>query len=81
MYFFLAVTDRDFHAILGDTPQKTNLFVTDDHDLEMMMYHNGNAFQEVTNATDRRGEIAAYVHSGHNLLNETMENTNDIGII
>lgn len=76
---FLAVTDRDFYAILGGAPQKTNLFITDDHDLEMMMYHKGNVFQELTNAIDKGRKIATYLQSGHNLLNETLEITNDIG--
>ena len=76
---FLAVIDSDFHAIIGDAPHKTNLFITDDHDLEMMMYHKGNAFQELTNAIDRGEKIAAYLQSGHNLLNETIAITNDIG--
>lgn len=76
---FLAVTDRDFYAILGGTPNKTNLFITDDHDLEMMMYHKGNAFQELTNAIDRGGKIAKYEQSGHNLLKDAIEITDDIG--
>ena len=76
---FLAVTDRDFHSILGTVPQKTNLFITDDHDLEMTMYHKGNAFHEMTNAIDRGGKIATYEKNGHDLLKETMEITNDIG--
>lgn len=76
---FLAVTDRDFHAILGTTPSKPNLFITDDHDLEMMIYHKGNAFHELTNAIDRGGKIADYKNSGHDILAETMEITNDIG--
>ena len=76
---FIAVTDRDFHAILGSTPKLTNLFFTDDHDLELMMYHKGKAFAEMKNAIDRGGKIKAYEQSGHNLLEETMEITDDIG--
>lgn len=76
---YVAVTDRDFHAILGTTPTLTNLFITDDHDLELMMYHKGNAFSELTNAIDRGGRIKAYLKSGHDLLNETMVITDDIG--
>ena len=76
---FLAVIDRDFYAILGNTPQKNNLFITDDHDLEMMMYHKGNAFKEMLNAIDRGNKISAYIDTDHNLLDETLEITNDIG--
>lgn len=79
VFSFLAVIDRDFHAILGTTPSNPNLFITDDHDLEMMMYHKGNAFHELTNAIDRGGRIADYENNGHDLLAETMEITNDIG--
>lgn len=76
---FLAVIDRDFCGILGNTPKKDNLFITDDHDIEMTMYHKGNAFSEMLNAIDRGGKIGAYVKQGHDILDETMEITNDIG--
>lgn len=76
---FLAIIDSDFHRILGSTPQKTNLFITDDHDLEMMMYHNNRAFAEMKNSIDRGYKIASYTSSGHDILKETIEITNDIG--
>ena len=76
---FIAITDRDFHDILGTTPNLMNLFITDDHDLELMMYHKGKAFEEMMNAIDRGGKIKAYVQLGHDLLRETMDITDDIG--
>ena len=39
-FHFIAVTDRDFHAILGTTPKLTNLFFTDDHDLAGVFDHS-----------------------------------------
>lgn len=76
---YLAVIDRDFFAILGNTPQRENLFITDDHDLEMMMYHKGDAFREMLNSIDRGGKIASYIGNGHQLLDETLAITNEIG--
>ena len=76
---FLAIIDSDFHRIYGTIPQKTNLFVTDDHDLEMMMYHNNRTFVELMNSIDRGYKIATYTNSGHDILDETIEITNEIG--
>lgn len=76
---FIAVVDRDFGAITGNLPHHINLFVTDDHDLEMMIYHKGNAYQELLNAIDRGGKIKAYEKSNPDLLAETLTITNDIG--
>ena len=76
---FIAVTDSDFNVILGTIPNKTNLFITDDHDVEMMMYHSNRSFKELVNAIDRGNKIENYIDNGHDLLNETMQITDDIG--
>lgn len=76
---FIAVTDSDFNVILGTIPNKPNLFITDDHDVEMMMYHSNRSFKELVNAIDRGNKIGDYVENGHDLLNETIQITNDIG--
>lgn len=76
---FLAVTDSDFNVILGTIPHKENLFVTDDHDTELMMFHSNRTVKELFNAIDRGNKIADYERNGHSLLDETMQITNEIG--
>lgn len=79
MFHYLAVIDNDFDVINDNRQYYPNLFYNDDHDLEMMMYHKGKAFQEMKNSIDRGNKIAQYEESGHCVLDETLEMTIDIG--
>lgn len=77
---FLAIIDKDFYDILGGKPDLSNLFVTDFHDLEMMLFFS-NAFAEAINSIDRGRKIKKYLEEGHDLLQEALTITDEIGYV
>lgn len=56
----IGVVDLDFHEYIPE-PDKTkaNVFLTDDHDLEMMIYHSGN-YRKAINQYDAGGKLNKY---------------------
>lgn len=56
----IGVVDLDFHEYIQE-PDKTkaNVFLTDDHDLEMMIYHSGN-YRKAINQYDAGGKLNKY---------------------
>lgn len=56
----IGVVDLDFHAYIPE-PEKVhpNIFLTDDHDLEMMIYHSGDYLKAI-NMFDSSGKRQEY---------------------
>lgn len=56
----IGVVDLDFHAYVPEPDKvKSGIFITDDHDLEMMIYHSGD-YQKVINLYDKKDKLQQY---------------------
>ena len=56
----IGVVDLDFHEYVPEPDKsKANVFLTDDHDLEMMIYHSGD-YRKVINQYDAGGKLNKY---------------------
>ncbi|MFT4223332.1 hypothetical protein [Dysgonomonas sp.] len=75
------IIDRDFHEILGTTPQKDNLFIVDHHDIEIVMM-NSKAFEYVLNIFTTQEKIASFETAKEkSLLDIIFELGNQIGYL
>lgn len=56
----IGVVDLDFHSYIPESKKvHPNIFMTDDHDLEMMIYHSGD-YLKVINQADSHGKRQEY---------------------
>lgn len=56
----LGVIDRDFHNIIPEPEKiKPQIFITDAHDMEMMIYYSGD-YVKAINAFDPRGKVRTF---------------------
>lgn len=67
----IGIIDKDFRDLTNDIPQEPNIFLTDEHDIEIMMFKS-NVFSDV---------ILALNVTDNNLRNNILTITDDIGRI
>ena len=69
----IGVVDLDFHSFIPQEKKNDpNIFLTDDHDLEMMIYHSGD-YQKAINVLDAHGKRKEYEDNNHStVLEEVM---------
>lgn len=75
---FVGVIDRDFRRILGLLPDDREIFLTDDHDIEMMMYHS-DAYRNMIVAIDKQGKLESFEKSLGCILTHVLAFSDRIG--
>ena len=76
----LGIIDRDFRSILGSEDLPSNIFMTDEHDIEMMMCHT-DCLGKVLNNYDSSQKIDDYEEANGQVRDKVFSLTNRIGYL
>lgn len=76
----LGIIDRDFRSILCSEDLPSNIFMTDDHDIEMMMCHT-DCLGKVLNNYDSSQKIDAYEEAQEAVRDKVLFLTDQIGYL
>ena len=74
------IIDRDFRGILGSEELPDNIFLTDEHDIEMMICHTGS-LEKVLNNYDSSQKIDDYEVAHGAVRDHVLSLTNKIGYL
>ncbi len=74
------IIDRDFRDILGSEEMPNNIFITDDHDIEMMICHT-DSLAKVLNNYDSSQKIDDYEAANGTVRDFVLALTNQIGYL
>ena len=64
----IGIVDRDFYDYIREAKKEEDqVFMTDNHDLEMMVYYSGD-YEKVINNLDPGGKVQTYEENAHHTL-------------
>lgn len=77
----IGIIDSDFRKLIDyEFKLPDNIFITDDHDIEMMIFHT-SAYRRVLNNYDKVDHLSDFENENGNILDYVIEEANKIGLL